>query len=505
MNNNRNTNTREYSTTRYLPRHERSRRHQQKKFILFIFLALLIILLAAAIVFVAIELIGTGGDETTAPSTDGSEGSSPIISGDHAMIMAYDGDPTTYMLSVTKQSKGSYYSCEFSSQAEISSVTFVSSEADYYVRGCEVQIKVGGSWTTIGLFGGSAGEKTYTVTSGAGSATAVRILLTENADVLWAVNEITVTDVSGNTVALRSPSAGTGTVQGPDNTGSSDVTTGSPDVTTENTGKPTLGYTTIVVSNENMHTGALILVNSQYAFRFPASQASLLNVYDEYAKNNYHCNYFDGNDVQLEAIAAKNLLLMANAIYTDTGLNNLKIGTGYRSYEKQQDLSNRYPTTAALPGYSEHHTGLGIDLQVWDRALQVTYDLGDTNQNCQMILGWINSNAYKYGFVRRFAPDKDIITGISSDRWHYRYVGAPHAYYMATNNLCLEEYLAALEKCTYTGNHLFINDVDGHDYEVYFVPASAGSSTNLPVPTDPSTYTVSGNNYSGYIVTVTLN
>jgi D-alanyl-D-alanine carboxypeptidase len=113
----------------------------------------------------------------------------------------------------------------------------------------------------------------------------------------------------------------------------------------------------------------------------------------------------------------------------------------------------------------------------------------------------MNENAYKYGFVRRFAPNKDAITQITSDRWHYRYVGVPHAYYMTQNDLCLEEYLAALEKCTYGGNHLFV-DVDGKSYEIYYVPAVGGATTTIPVPGDPSIYTVSGNNYSGFIVTI---
>ena len=136
---------------------------------------------------------------------------------------------------------------------------------------------------------------------------------------------------------------------------------------------------------------------------------------------------------------------------------------------------------------------------------QVTYNFDEPNQNCQTIYSWVSANAYKYGYVRRFAPDKDNITYISSDRWHYRYVGIPHAYYMTANNLCLEEYLAWLESYTYEGNHLMINDVEGKNYEVYFVPAENGTATTLPVPTDPTAYTVSGNNYSGFIVTVTLN
>ena len=73
---------------------------------------------------------------------------------------------------------------------------------------------------------------------------------------------------------------------------------------------------------------------------------------------------------------------------------------------------------------------------------------------------------------------------------------------VAFENVEGEEYLAALENCTYEGNHL-VFDVDGKSYEIYFVAAENGATTTLPVPNDPTIYTVSGNNYSGYIVTIT--
>ncbi len=508
-NNNPKSNTRQYSTTTYSSRNKRNRKHNQNKLVFFILLAILILALIVAIVFVIADLVSSGKDDETSgvPSDSNTPG---IISDGHAMSNAYDGDDTTYMLSVTKQSAGSYFSCEFESAADVGTVRFVSSEPDYYIRGCEIQLKINGEWVSVGVFGDSAGEKEYTPGNLPFEATAVRVYITENADALWAVNELTVKDKSGASVALRSPAAGTnsqsdipdesGNVTGP---GQSDVTTdpGGSEITTD---PIDYGTTTIVVSNDNMYVGDLILVNSQYAYRFPTSQASLVTVYNEYVANDYRCNYFDDTSMQLQSLAAHNILAMANALYSDTGLNYLKLGTGYRSYEVQQDLSNRYPATAALPGYSEHHTGFGIDLQVWDKNTGVTYNLDDPNQNCQTIYSWISANAYKYGFVRRFAPNKDLYTGISSDRWHYRYVGVPHAYYMTANDLCLEEYLAALEKCTYEGNHLFV-DVDGKSYEIYYVPAVAGSSTTVPVPADPSVYTVSGNNYSGFIVTITRN
>lgn len=505
MNNNPKSNTRQYSTTTYSSRNKRNRKHSQNKLVFFILLALLIIALIVAIVFVVADLVGGEGEETSGNPV-GTEGPG-IINEGHPMSAAYDADEATYMLSVTKQSAGSYFSCEFEAETAVGSIRLVSSEPDYYIRGCELQLKINGEWIPVGVFGAGANDKEYNP-SIPFSATAVRIFLTENADTLWAINDLSVKDKDGNPVSLRSPSMGTNTPGGDQG----DVTTApgpeQGETTTtpapETTQKIDHGTTTITVSNDKMYEGDLILVNAQYAFRFPSSQASILNVYNEYYAKDYHCNYFVDSSVQLEAVASHALLEMANALFTEKGINNLQIGTGYRSYETQQDLSNRYPATAALPGYSEHHTGLGIDLQIWDKDKKVTYAFDDTTPMCNTILSWMNSNAYKYGFVRRFAPNKDQYTGIASDRWHYRYVGVPHAYYMTANDLCLEEYLAALEQRTYGGEHLYV-DVDGKSYEIYYVPAVSGATTTLPVPADPSIYTVSGNNYSGFIVTITRN
>ena len=508
MNNNPKSNTRQYSTTTYSSRGKRNKKHSQNKLVFFILLALLIIALIVAIVFVVADLVG-GNDEETSGDPIGTEAPDFVADG-HKIDYAIDDKDETYVLSKLPQSVGSCFSCKFETEVSVGTVRLVSSEPDYYIRGCEVQLKIGEEWIPVGVFGAGANEKEYNP-SLPFAASAVRVYLTENADTLWAINDLSVKDKDGNAVVLIEPSMANLTPGGDVSQGDEVTTTpGNQQGETTNppapetTQKIDQGTTTITVSNDNMYVGDLILVNAQYAFRFPSSEASLLNVYNEYVANDYHCNYFDDASLRLEAVACRNILAMANALYAETGLNFIKLGTGYRSYETQQDLSNRYPATAALPGYSEHHTGLGLDLQVRGETSSVTYNLDDTNPNCVKILGWINSNAYKYGFVRRFAPNKDLVTQITSDRWHYRYVGVPHAYYMTVNDLCLEEYLAALETCTYEGTHLYV-DVDGKSYEIYYVPAVGGATTTIPVPADPSIYTISGNNYSGFIVTITRN
>lgn len=73
---------------------------------------------------------------------------------------------------------------------------------------------------------------------------------------------------------------------------------------------------------------------------------------------------------------------------------------------------------------------------------------------------------------------------------------------MAAHNLCLEEYLNLLaEKYTYTGEHLTVDCADGMRYEIFYVAGADEGIIKLPVPSNRD-YTVSGDNKSGFIVTV---
>lgn len=93
-------------------------------------------------------------------------------------------------------------------------------------------------------------------------------------------------------------------------------------------------------------------------------------------------------------------------------------------------------TWAALPGTSEHQAGLAVDITSLDAALQPT----DT------VWKWLSENSYKYGFIRRYPPDKSDITGVSNEPWHFRYVGQSAAEEIYKRGLCLEEYIEILHK-----------------------------------------------------------
>ena len=81
--------------------------------------------------------------------------------------------------------------------------------------------------------------------------------------------------------------------------------------------------------------------------------------------------------------------------------------------------------TVAIPGTSEHHLGLAVDL------------LGDE------AIAWFTEHCWDYGFIVRYTEDKESITGIIDEPWHFRYVGTEVSLDMKDSGLCLEEYLGA--------------------------------------------------------------
>lgn len=89
----------------------------------------------------------------------------------------------------------------------------------------------------------------------------------------------------------------------------------------------------------------------------------------------------------------------------------------------------------AIPGTSEHQTGLAVDIVALD------YQILDEGQEDTPEQKWLMENSYRYGFILRFPTDKSDVTGIHYEPWHYRYVGKEAAAEMYSKGVCLEEYL----------------------------------------------------------------
>lgn len=106
-------------------------------------------------------------------------------------------------------------------------------------------------------------------------------------------------------------------------------------------------------------------------------------------------------------------------------------GEGY-SEEEAIEFAKQY---VAEPGTSEHELGISVDINA-------NNDVSDDDT----IYTWLDENAYKYGFIKRYPENKIDITGINNEPWHYRYVGLKAAQEMKDMDLCLEEYLDYLSE-----------------------------------------------------------
>lgn len=108
---------------------------------------------------------------------------------------------------------------------------------------------------------------------------------------------------------------------------------------------------------------------------------------------------------------------------------------GYTQEEAEKEAAK----WVAVPGTSEHQTGLAVDI------VAQSYQMLDERQADTPEQKWLMENSYKYGFILRYPTDKSEITGISYEPWHYRYVGKEAAKEIYERGICLEEYLAVNE------------------------------------------------------------
>lgn len=120
---------------------------------------------------------------------------------------------------------------------------------------------------------------------------------------------------------------------------------------------------------------------------------------------------------------------------------------GY-SLEQAQNMTLSY---SQMPGSSEHHTGLAVD--IIDTAF--LNDRQDLYDDVDQLISqqWLINHAVDYGFILRYPKTKLNWTGINYEPWHFRFVGQENAIYMTKNGLSLEEYIEDLT--TNSKSHLW--------------------------------------------------
>lgn len=182
----------------------------------------------------------------------------------------------------------------------------------------------------------------------------------------------------------------------------------------------------------NINDGFLIIVNKFYHLDKSYERTDLQNINLAYAY---------ANNSAAEIVIEK-FKQMRDDIEEEMNVH-LMVNSSYRSYEDQEEIYNEFKKVslkyadsyAARPGYSEHQTGLAIDITSLEHPTANEFEESEEYK-------WLKENCHKYGFVLRYPEGKEHITGYSTESWHFRYVGEEAATQIYKENITFDEYYA---------------------------------------------------------------
>lgn len=246
---------------------------------------------------------------------------------------------------------------------------------------------------------------------------------------------------------------------------------------------------TITLNSDAIHSGNLILVNAHYPYRDNIAEHTLLPVNTDTPK------------ILLNSDVVRHLSCLMDRV---GGWSQIVAVSGWRSIQEQTEIytdslkSNGKTFTeqfVAHPGHSEHQTGLAIDLALKQEHIDFICPDFPYTGICQTF----RHNASSYGFIERYPENKERVTGIAHEPWHFRYVGVPHAEIMLKHGFVLEEYISFLKNYPHGKTHYFHNAKDKH-IAVSYLEADRMADTQLEID-DNVLYSLSGNNVDGVIVT----
>lgn len=230
--------------------------------------------------------------------------------------------------------------------------------------------------------------------------------------------------------------------------------------------------------------GTLYLVNRAHPLAEEPEAEALVSVDGDHLRIRLHARAKVMLDQLLAAVGGRGAIVPVS---------------GYRPRSEQQAIwdgslaehGQKFTETyVAMPGCSEHQTGLAIDLGEDVPDLDFIRPSFPDSGAC----GAFRRAAARYGFLQRYCREKEALTGIAAEPWHFRYVGAPHAQLMEEHGLCLEEYVPFLEvspRLCRLGN--------GRTARVSRLPCP---SAVLELEPPAGCWQLSGDNCGGFILTV---
>ncbi len=251
------------------------------------------------------------------------------------------------------------------------------------------------------------------------------------------------------------------------------------DSTQQSASEDTVPFTEPV--QEQVHKGDLLLVNHQYPIGRESIKTDIVVVAKQEDRDQSYVLLDSKLMLSRQVLEQFQQMIAAAA---EDGVHSFIMSSGYRNWDKQNELYQQKGADYALPaGHSEHNLGLSLDIG----STVNTMDQAPEGQ-------WLASNAWKYGFILRYPQDRVDITGIQYEPWHFRYVGLPHSAIMYQKNLVLEQYLNLLQvKKTIDAT------VGGNEYYIRYYDTTSGAPIYVPKHDD---YDISGDNKQGIIVTV---
>jgi D-alanyl-D-alanine carboxypeptidase len=139
-------------------------------------------------------------------------------------------------------------------------------------------------------------------------------------------------------------------------------------------------------------------------------------------------------------------------MFTDAKKSGIELYavSGYRSYSRQKTLfdaeinqvgKQKAVQAVAIPGSSEHQSGLAMDIASKSTDLNLTEGFAETIEG-----KWLAENAHRFGFILRYPKGKEAITNYEYEPWHFRYVGEKAATVIYQHDWTLEEYFKEVKK-----------------------------------------------------------
>jgi len=246
---------------------------------------------------------------------------------------------------------------------------------------------------------------------------------------------------------------------------------------------------TISFVRNMIYTGDLILVNRDYPYRGESSYKALMPI----------------DSLNVKVLLARHVVSIYNNLINKLkAQNRITVVSGWRSQKEQEEIFNESlmkhgknftSKYVALPGHSEHQTGLALDLALNQPDIDFLRPCFPNTGVCASF----RKKADRFGFIERYPEGKEDITGIAYEPWHFRYVGFPHSIIMKQTGDTLEEYHARIRQYLY-GRSFLKYDFGSFRTEISYLPADKEVVRFLMDEDTP--YTVSGNNMDGFVITV---